>query len=457
MKIAVIGMGYVGLTTAAALAHIGHEIFGVEIDEAKLELLRNGKSPIFEEFLDGMLNHNRNAGRLHFTSNLAKSLDQAEVVFIAVGTPLMGQWGADLRQIRAASGDIANYLNEHTDKHLIVIMKSTVPSRTCDTMTEYILEIAPDAKFDVVSNPEFLREGSGVFDTLYPDRIVIGSRSADASNRVKELYGPIVDGKIPDAHLCPKPPASHTYPIPVVQTDPRSSELIKYAANAFLATKISFINEIANLAEKTGADIEDIARGIGLDNRIGPKFLQAGIGYGGSCFPKDTAALAHQAESFGYTFKLLTAVIEVNQRQRIRFLHKIVERFDHLDGRRIGFLGLSFKPGTDDVRDSPGIEMMRYADGAGAEIRAYDPVAIDNARKVFDCPGKEIYFDDPMKMVEGCDCIAIVTDWPEFRDFDWPKIKTLMKHPVIFDGRNMFDPEEMRGKGFEYYCVGRGK
>lgn len=457
MKIAVIGMGYVGLTTAASMAHIGHEIFGVEIDEAKLNLLKEGKSPIYEEYLDGMLSHGIEAGRLHFTSDLAEALDETEVAFIAVGTPLMGQWGADLRQIRAAVGDIAHFLKENPDKHLIVIMKSTVPSRTCDTMADHIREIAPDAKFDLVSNPEFLREGSGVFDTLYPDRIVIGSRSTEASNKVKGLYQAIIDGKIPDTHLCPKPPEKHPYPIPVVQTDPRSSELIKYAANAFLATKISFINEIANLAEKTGANIEDIAYGIGLDQRIGPQFLRAGIGYGGSCFPKDTAALTHQAESFGYTFKLLNAVIEVNQRQRIRFLHKIVERLDHFDGRRIGFLGLSFKPGTDDVRDSPGIEMMRYAEGAGAEVRAYDPVAIENARKIFDCLDKEIYFEDPLKMAEGCDCLAIVTDWPEFRDLDWLKIKKLMKHPIIFDGRNMFDPSEMKGKGFEYYCVGRGE
>jgi UDPglucose 6-dehydrogenase len=455
MRIAVIGMGYVGLTTAATLAHIGHDMYCVEIDEAKLDHLRRGECPIYEEYLEGLMRHNHEAGRLHYTADIRWALGEAEVVFIAVGTPLLGQWGADLSQIRTAMKDIASFLKGNSGKYLLIVMKSTVPTRTCDAMISIIREIAPDANFDLVSNPEFLREGNGVFDTLYPDRIVIGSHSEAAADKVVKVFAPIIEGDIPDAEMCPPKPGNITHPITVVRTDPRSSELIKYAANAFLATKISFINEIANLAEKTGADIEDIALGIGLDKRIGPHFLRAGIGYGGSCFPKDTAALAYQAESFEYTFKLLNAVIEVNQRQRIRFLYKIMERFGYLDGRCIGFLGLSFKPGTDDVRDSPGIELMRYADVAGAEVRAYDPVAILNAKKVFDLPDVKLYFADPYEMAEGCDCIAIVTDWPEFKELDWSRIKELLKEPIIFDGRNMFKPDEMKRRGFEYHCVGR--
>ncbi len=467
MKIAVIGMGYVGLTTAATLAHIGHELYCVEIDKGKLECLVRGECPIFEDYLGDMMQHNFKAGNLHYTHDLDEALAHAEVVFVAVGTPLMGQWGADLSQIRGAVKDIASFLERNPDKYLVVVMKSTVPTSTCDAMTETIREIAPVAKFDLVSNPEFLREGTGVFDTLYPDRIVIGSHSKEAGDKVERVFWPIIEGDLDGGGMIPPKPDDFAYPIPVVRTDPRSSELIKYAANAFLATKISFINEIANLAEKTGADIEDIALGIGLDKRIGPQFLRAGIGYGGSCFPKDTAALAYQAESFEYTFKLLNAVIEVNQRQRIRFLYKIMERFDYLDGRCIGFLGLSFKPGTDDVRDSPGIELMRYADVAGAEVRAFDPVAIENARRVFDSddsvransgkPPAQIYFSDPYEMADGCDCLAIVTDWPEFRDLDWERIKGLLKNPIIYDGRNIFNPDEMKERGFEYHCVGRGE
>ncbi len=453
MQVAVIGCGYVGLATSVVLADLGHDIIGVEIDPVKLENLSNGKSPIFEAHLQEMLDAGIKAGRLSFTDDHVSACGQAKVIMLAVGTPTRETWEIDLSQLESAIDSIAEALSSRNELNgtPLIVVKSTVPSGTTDYLSER-LGSKTDKPYLIASNPEFLREGQAIFDTLYPDRIVIGANESSAFEILDELYSGLVSQNFDDSPPLPGRPDGYTSPVPVVKTSPRSAEMIKYASNAFLATKISFINEIANLCEEVEADINDVARGIGLDSRIGPQFLKAGIGYGGSCFPKDTKALHHHAGSRGYTFTLLNAVIEVNRIQRYRFLAKIRRALEPMGDKTIGILGLAFKPGTDDIREAPAIDLMRELNRDGAILKATDPRAIENAKLEFNsCE----YLDDPYKVAEGANALVLVTEWPEFLDLDWKRIAMVMSGDIVFDGRNCLGREGIEGAGLSVIGVGR--
>jgi UDPglucose 6-dehydrogenase len=457
MKVAVIGCGYVGLATSVVLADLGHHVTGIEIDSGKLGKLRSGQSPIFEVSMQEMLTDNVSAGRLAFTDDYAVGCTDASVIIVAVGTPTRDSWQIDLSQLENAIDTIGETLNaressagKNADPPVIVI-KSTVPSGTMDYLNER-LSVNTSCPYKMASNPEFLREGQAIFDTLYPDRIVIGAEDEGTFKVLEELYGKIISQDFDSTPPRPSRPENLRIPVPVVKTNQRSSEMIKYASNAFLATKISFINEIANLCEEVGADVTEVAHGIGLDARIGPQFLKAGIGYGGSCFPKDTKALHQHAGSRGYTFTLLNAVIEVNRIQRYRFLAKIRRRLEPLSDKTLGILGLSFKAGTDDIREAPSIDLMRELKRDGATLRATDPKAIDNARKEFDgC----VYLLDPYEVARDADAIVLVTEWPEYQNLDWARIAEMMQGDLIFDGRNCLDRQKLKEAGLLLIGVGR--
>jgi UDPglucose 6-dehydrogenase len=453
MQVVVIGCGYVGLATGTVLADLGHHVVGLEISQRKLEKLHRGEPPIFEAHLDDLLLASISAGRLSFTDNYVAACADAEVIIVAVGTPTTETWAIDLGQLESAIDSIAEALNkrENDDSPVVVAIKSTVPSGISDYLRDRLAN-ATGFPFVIVSNPEFLREGQAISDTYYPDRIVVGSESEIGFDVMDSLYAELVGQSFDDNPPRPPRPKGYAVPVPVVKTSPRSAEMIKYASNAFLATKISFINEIANLCEEIGADINDVAYGIGLDPRIGRQFLRAGIGYGGSCFPKDTKALHQHAGSRGYTFTLLNAVIEVNRIQRYRFLAKIRQALKPLNKKTLGILGLAFKPGTDDIREAPSIDLMRELSRDGAKLRATDPKAIENARGEFD--GCE-YFDDPYEMARDCDALILVTEWPEYVKLDWPRIAELMKGVLIFDGRNSLDAKMLWESGLQVIGVGR--
>jgi UDPglucose 6-dehydrogenase len=448
MKLAIIGTGYVGLTTAVVLAELDHEITCIDIDEKKLDLLKAGKSPIYEEHMQELLERNISNGNLNFANNLKDGIAGTSICMIAVGTPTLENWEIDLSQVIAVAEELPKYLSDGA----VIILKSTVPAGTNEMMHQIIADQLPDSQtFELISNPEFLREGQSVYDTFFPDRIIIGTRNGKGEQLIKELYKNIIEqdyvGK-----ATPPVKSNERKPVPVVVTTPQTAELIKYAANAFLATKISFINEISRLTECFNADIEVVAKGIGLDKRIGESFLQAGIGFGGSCFPKDTKALSYQAVERGYNFPLLKSVIEVNQLQRFRFLQKIIDYLGNVRGKKIAILGLAFKPGTDDVRESPGIDIIKHLSFKGAKVRAHDPMAIETAR-IFIPDGD--FYEDAYDAAKGADALAIITDWKQYLELDWAKIKKIMKHPVVFDGRNHLDPETMSDLGFEYFSIGR--
>lgn len=448
MKLTIVGTGYVGLTTAAVLAELGHNVSCVDIDERKLNFLKKGKTPIYEEYLQELLDRNIPAGRMEFTNSLAESIPGSELIMIAVGTPTLENWEIDLSHVIAVSNDLAKHLKDGA----IVVLKSTVPAGTNEMIYQMIASRMPRGHtFELISNPEFLREGQSVYDTFFPDRIVIGVRNGKGEKALRDLYKRIIDQDYEGVFTPPKPEFEKK-PVPVVVSNPQTVELIKYAANAFLATKISFINEISRLTESFGANIDDVARGIGLDRRIGESFLKAGIGFGGSCFPKDTKALSFQAVERGYNFPLLKSVIEVNQLQRFRFMQKIIDYMGNVRGKRITLLGLAFKPGTDDVRESPGIDIMRHLEHRGAIIRAHDPMAIETARLI--APDAD-YVLDPYEAVKGADAVAIITDWKQYLELDWSRIKGIMNHPLVFDGRNLLDPKTMQDLGFEYFSIGR--
>ncbi len=453
MQIAVIGCGYVGLATSIVLADLGHNVIGVEIDREKLEKLKSGESPIFEAFLQELLSRNIDAGRLTFTDDHVAACRDAKVILIAVGTPTMETWQIDLTQLESAINSVADVLeNREGNGDLpVIVIKSTVPSGTTDYLAE---RLAAQTKhpFRIASNPEFLREGQAIFDTFYPDRIVIGADDDEIFAVLDELYKELVTQEFEDSSPRPSRPDDFHVPVPVVKTSPRSSEMIKYAANAFLATKISFINEIANLCEEVGADINDVAHGIGLDTRIGPQFLRAGIGYGGSCFPKDTKALHQHAGSRGYTFTLLNAVIEVNRIQRYRFLAKIRRALEPLPDKILGILGIAFKPGTDDIREAPAIDLMRELKRDGVILRATDPKAIENASRIFD---RCTYLTDPYEVARDADALVLVTEWPEYISLDWKRIAELMRGKIVFDGRNSLDREILSDAGLHVTGVGR--
>ncbi len=430
-KIAVIGVGYVGLVTAAGFADLGNRVVGMDIDEEKIEKLRRGEMPIYEPGLEEMVCRNMKMGRLSFTTSYDEALDGAEFVFIAVGTPPGADGEADLRYVEAAARSIA----EHMRHPLIIVNKSTVPVGTGDWVTQVVKQHQKEPiPFSVVSCPEFLREGNAIQDFMNPHRIVLGSTDPEAAEKVAQLHLPLR--------------------APIIVTDLRTAEMIKYASNAFLATKISFINEIANICEAMGADVKEVAVGMGYDPRIGPHFLEAGLGFGGSCFPKDVQALAYAAEVMGRHPQLLRAVLDINQDRRRMAVERVKEMLGgSVAGYVVGLLGLSFKPNTDDMREAPSIDIARYLLDEGARVRAYDPIAMDNARRIL--PEVE-YFPDPYSLAEGADALIVVTDWNEFKHLDLERIKNLMRRPVLYDGRNIYDPKTMFELGFIYRGVGRG-
>jgi UDPglucose 6-dehydrogenase len=433
-RICVIGTGYVGLVTGACLADFGNRVICVDVDEEKIRALEAGHIPFYEFSLEEIVRTNRKEGRLFFSSDLASAVRRSRVIFIAVGTPSNARGEADLSQVFQAAKDIARAANGYK----LVVQKSTVPVGTGARVKEIIAaNLRRKVPFDVASNPEFLREGSAVRDFMWPDRVVIGTWSRKAERILSEIYRPL-----------------YLNETPMIKTSVETAELIKYAANAFLATKISFINEMAILCEKAGADVKVLARAMGLDGRIGPKFLHAGPGFGGSCFPKDTRALAHFSKKLGYDLKLVRATIQVNERQKRLMVEKIEEAAGSLRGKEIGVLGLSFKPRTDDVRESVALEIIRHLLRRGARVRAFDPVAIPNARRIL--PQVD-YREDAYQVAEGAHALVIATEWNEFRMLDLAKIRRIMKEPLLVDCRNIYDPFAMEALGFRYVGVGRGE
>jgi len=432
MKICIIGTGYVGLVTGAGLAEFGMEVLCVDKDKKKISALKKGIIPFYEPGLEDLVAKNCSEGRLNFSTNIAKGIDWAKVIFIAVGTPPNTDGSPDLSQVEAAIKEIVRHMKEHR----IIVLKSTVPVGTARWVEELMKkELKEDITFDVVSNPEFLREGAAVHDFLHPDRVVIGARNPEAIEIMKEIYS-----------------ALYLIETPFIITTPETAELIKYASNAFLATKISFINEIANLCEKVGADVHHVAKAMGLDGRIGRKFLHPGPGFGGSCLPKDTKGLVHIGKTYGYELEIVKATIKVNERQRLRMVKKIEQMVGKLNKKVIGILGLSFKPNTDDMREAPSIDIIKALLKKGAKIKAFDPAAIKNAKKIF----PEItYCSDAYEVAKGSDAIVLITEWNQFRRLDLERIKKLLRKPIFVDLRNVYEPDEMKNLGFKYCGVGR--
>lgn len=440
MRIAIVGTGYVGLVTGTCFAEMGFDVLCVDIDEKKVEQLKRGVPTIYETGLEMLLQRNIKEGRLGFTTDLTEAALTATVLFLALPTPPGGDGEADLSYVKKAASDLAAiWASESDSGYRVVVNKSTVPVGTADVV-KGILEsrgLASEEDFDVVSNPEFLREGVAVSDFMKPERVVIGTKSERAADIMRTIYEPFVrQGN------------------PILVMDERSSEMTKYAANSFLATKISFINEVANLCDEVGANVDQVRQGIGMDSRIGNLFLYPGIGFGGSCFPKDVQALKKTADDTGYDFKILDAVLKVNDRQRQQMADRIIERFEgSLEGKRIAVWGLAFKARTDDVRESPAHYVIRGLLEKGAQIVAFDPEAIETTRAVF---GDSIeYGSEPYQVLEGADALAVLTEWHEFRRPDFDRLKALLREPLVFDGRNLFKPHRMSEMGFEYFSVGR--
>ncbi|QTC40414.1 UDP-glucose/GDP-mannose dehydrogenase family protein [Bacillus sp. V3] len=430
MNIAVVGTGYVGLVTGTCLSEIGHNVICIDIDKAKIEKMKKGISPIFEPGLDELMKKNIAAERLHFTDNHGEAFQIADVIYIAVGTPEKEDGSANLSFVKQVAIDIASEIT----KDVIVVTKSTVPVGTNHWIKETIDgHLKQAVNVEVVSNPEFLREGAAIYDSFNGDRIVVGSDNPKAADVIEEINKP--------------------YGIPVFKTDIRSAEMIKYAANAFLATKISFINEISNICERVEANVEDVAVGMGMDNRIGSQFLNAGIGYGGSCFPKDTKALVQIAGNVEYDFELLKGVIEVNKKQQRILLNKLHDRFEDLVGKSIAVLGLAFKPNTDDMREAASIPITNYLIKEGANVKAFDPVAMDQAKKVLNAD--VAYAETVKEALEGTDAVLILTEWAEIKELSLEVYESVMKTPVIFDGRNCYDIDVVENTNIEYYSMGR--
>ncbi len=435
MKIAIIGSGYVGLVSGACFADFGHTVTCVDLNEAKIEGLNRGVIPIFEPGLEQLVVDNKAAGRLLFTTDLANAVKQAEIVFLAVGTPARGNDGhADLSYVYAATAAVARAIDGFTT----VVTKSTVPVGTGDEIERIIREVNPTADFVVVSNPEFLREGAAIHDFKLPDRIVIGIEDERARGPMTEVYRPL-----------------YLNQGPLFFTNRRTSELIKYAANAFLAMKVTFINEIADLCERTGGNVQDVARGIGMDNRIGAKFLNAGPGFGGSCFPKDTLALAKTGQDYEAPQRLVETTIAVNdQRKRAMGRKVIAAAGGEVRGKTIALLGLTFKPNTDDMRDAPSLAIIQSLQDAGAIIRAYDPEGMDMARPLT----RDVTFcEDAYSAAEGADCLVLVTEWNQFRSLDLARLKSIMREPLLVDLRNIYRSREIEGFGFRYESIGRAR
>jgi len=432
MNICVVGSGYVGLVTGACLADFGMHVTGVDKDAAKIDALRAGRIPIYEPGLATLVTKNMKEGRLRFSTDLGPAVEDARAIFIAVGTPSLPDGAADLTFIR----EVAAAIGEHLNGYKAIITKSTVPTGTGQMIEEIITRRNGDGHdFAVVSNPEFLREGSAIEDFMRPDRVVLGTRDPKAVDLLLDIYSPL---RVAD--------------VPFVITDVESAELIKYASNGFLATKISFINEMAELCEAFGADVEVVARGMGLDNRIGPKFLHPGPGYGGSCFPKDTRAVAQIAREAGMRFGIIDAVIEANERVKTRMLEKISKALDGVEGKTVGVLGLSFKPETDDVRESPAIPLVQGLLAGGATVRCFDPAAMDNSRPLLT---GAIFCDSSYEAATDADALVIVTEWNQFRALELDRLDELMSRPLIIDLRNIYEPAKITAAGFRYLSVGR--
>ncbi|MGD1864023.1 MAG: UDP-glucose dehydrogenase family protein [Phormidesmis sp.] len=446
MRVCVIGTGYVGLVTGVCLSHIGHHVICVDNNEEKVQLMKSGQSPIYEPGLSDLMKSSMESGNLEFTSDLGAGVSHGDILFIAVGTPALPTGESDTRYVEAVARGIGENLN---GGYKVIVNKSTVPIGSGDWVRMIVLdglaERKGDASFDVVSNPEFLREGSAVFDTFNPDRIVLGSDSEKALGMMKDLYTPIVERKFAED-------ASAEF-VPVVTTDLSSAEMVKYASNAFLATKISFINEVANICDRVGADVTQVASGIGLDSRIGSKFLQAGIGWGGSCFPKDVSALVHTGDDYGYDAELLKATINVNTRQRLLTVEKLQQVLKILKGKTVGLLGLTFKPDTDDMRDAPSLIMIESLNRLGAKVKAYDPIVSQSG--VSQGLSGVIVETDPERLADSCDALVLVTDWAQFKNLDYAKMAGLMNAPVMIDGRNFLDQKGLESAGFQYIGVGR--
>ncbi|QYR20615.1 UDP-glucose/GDP-mannose dehydrogenase family protein [Paenibacillus sp. sptzw28] len=429
MKIAVIGTGYVGLVSGVCFSELGNQVICVDKMEHKIEMLRNGEVPIYEPGLQDLLVKNASEGRLSFTTDLLDAVQQSDIIIIAVGTPSLPNGEANLSFIEQVAHDIAQSMNGYK----IVVTKSTVPVGTNHRIKQLISKLT-NHPFDIVSVPEFLREGSAIKDTFNPDRVVIGTECEAAAERIAELHRPLSDK--------------------IVVTDIRSAEMIKYASNAFLATKISFINEIANICEKVGADVTNVAEGMGFDHRIGHSFLKAGIGYGGSCFPKDTQALIQIAGNVDYEFKLLKSVVDVNRDQRFSIISKLETIFGSFSNRTIAIWGLAFKPNTDDVRDAPAIEIIHELVQRGAKIRAYDPIATANFRQWVD-HASITWCEDALQAASGADALCLLTEWPEFEQVELSLLQSIMNQPVLIDGRNVFTEEKLASTDFIYSSIGR--
>lgn len=429
MNLTVIGTGYVGLVSGVCFADLGNNVVCVDKDGTKIEMLLQGEVPIYEPGLKELIAKNTAEGRLSFSTDISAPVQDAEIVFIAVGTPQQPNGEANLQYIEQAAREIAVALNGYK----IIVTKSTVPVGTNERVKQIIGELTT-YPFDVVSVPEFLREGSAIKDTLYPDRVIIGAESKEAAETIAFLHRPLTSN--------------------IIVTDIRSAEMIKYASNAFLATKISFINEIANICEKVGADVTLVAKGMGEDRRIGASFLNAGIGYGGSCFPKDTHALIQIAGNVEYDFKLLRSVVEVNQMQRFNVISKLQESLENLDGKTIGIWGLAFKPNTDDVREAPALEIIPALIARGAKVKVYDPIAMDKFRKEYNHEAV-IWSSDAIAAAAECDALCLLTEWDDFVKTDLRQIEKVMGRPILVDGRNVFSQEQIEETDFTYYSVGR--
>jgi UDPglucose 6-dehydrogenase len=430
MNICVVGTGYVGLVTGAVFADLGNEVLCVDNQPDKIAELRAGRMTIYEPGLEEMVARNVADGRLAFTTDLDAAVKRSVIVFITVGTPPASDGQTDLRAV----AEVARSIGRAMERYTVIVNKSTVPVGTGDFVRDMIARHQKlPVPFDVVSNPEFLREGSAIEDTLRPDRIVIGAPTQQVAMTLLELYAPLER--------------------PMIITDVPSAEMIKYASNAFLSTKISFINAIANICEAAGADVTQVMKGMGLDARIGSAFLSAGLGYGGSCFPKDTESLVHTAAGLGYDFGLLRAVVEINRERAAHFVRMMEKPLNPMEGRVIAVLGLAFKPNTDDMREAKSIEIVHGVLQRGAAVRAYDPVASTNARKVL--PAPVVYCDSPYEAATGADAVALVTEWNEFKFLNLERLRSVLRRPLIFDGRNVWEPERMRRLGFEYHSIGR--
>ncbi|MCP3779981.1 UDP-glucose/GDP-mannose dehydrogenase family protein [Paenibacillus sp. MZ03-122A] len=429
MKLAVIGTGYVGLVSGVCFAQKGNEVICVDLEQHKIDMLNRAESPIYEPGIEELIALNLEAGRLEFTSDLADAVRRSDIVILAVGTPSLANGEANLSYIEQAAADVGRAMNGYK----IIMTKSTVPVGTNEKIKD-VLARHTSLSFDIVSAPEFLREGSAINDTLYPDRIIIGLDNTGLRETMVTLHQVFTDK--------------------IYVTDIRSAEMIKYASNAFLATKISFINEIANICEKVGADVTCVADGMGMDKRIGSSFLQAGIGYGGSCFPKDTNALIQIAGNVDYEFKLLKSVVEVNTDQRFMIVSKLRESLGQLNGVSIGIWGLAFKPNTDDIREAPALEIVETLIQAGAIVKLYDPIAMDKFKERVDHPNI-MWCSSPQQAAEGSDAVCLLTDWEEFKKVDLVQLASILRKPVLIDGRNVFAEEQIQGSGLEYYSVGR--